>query len=304
MIERIDGFKVNQKSVVKITSMGNITEKMYLSRRNTEATVIRLPDNKFMVCRTGEIKEIQQMEKRTDCKNSLKKSMRNLRNLLNTNIDDVRRCRWVTLTYAENMTDTKRLYEDFKKFNMKLRYKIGKYEYIVAMEPQGRGAWHAHVVLIFDQIAPFIPNEVIRDAWGHGFVTVKKLDDVDNVGAYLTAYLGDMELEELRETKGLGALDGQTVKTVEYTDENGNKKSKYYIKGGRLHMYPANFNLYRNSRGVKKPIEEYCTEAEAIKKVSAATLTFQTTNLFTSPEDGFSCVIDKAYYNSKRKPIQ
>jgi hypothetical protein len=157
-------------------------------------------------------------------------------------------------------------------------------------------------VFIFDHTAPFIQNEVLRDIWGHGFVTIKKLDDVDNVGAYLTAYLGDMEVgEALKENID---INGMEVKNIEYLDPDGSKKSKYYIKGGRLHMYPAKFNLYRNSRGVKKPIEEYCTEAEAIKKVSAATLTFQTTHLYTSPEDGFSCVIDKKYYNSKRKSFQ
>jgi hypothetical protein len=65
-------------------------------------------------------------------------------------------------------------------------------------------------------------------------------------------------------------------------------------------MYPSGFNLYRNSRGIKQPIEEYCTEEEARKKVSAGTLTFQSTHLYTNPEDGFECIIDKKYYNSKR----
>lgn len=305
MLEPIKDFKVQKTSEVKITYMGNIIEKMYLSRRNKEATVKRMPDNKMLILRSGEVKELKHIETRVECKNSLKRTMRNLRNLLNANIDDVSMCRWVTLTYAENMTDTKKLYLDFDKFNKRFRYyckksDYGNYEYIVAMEPQGRGAWHAHVVFIFDRKAPYIQNEVLRTIWGHGFVTIKKLDDVDNVGAYLTAYLGDMELEEAVENKRLSGSVEQLVKAVEYKDENGEKKTKYYIKGARLGMYPAGFNLYRNSRGVKKPIEEYCTEEEARKKVSAATLTFQSTNLYTNPEDGFECIIDKKYYNSKR----
>lgn len=298
-LQKIDGFRLSSKSTIKVTVMGNVIETMYLSKRNTKATVQRLKDNKMLILSTGEIKEITPMENRLDSKNSLKKTMRALRNLLNANITDVKKCRWITLTYAENMTDTKRLYSDFDKFNKRLKYhceknKYGKYEYIVAMEPQGRGAWHAHLVCIFEKSAPFIENKVLSDIWGHGFVTIKKLDDVDNVGAYLTAYLGDMDLEEVQ---GLN-FDNKEIKTVEYV-ENGEKKKKYYVKGARLSMYPPKFNLYRYSRGVNKPVEEYMPLEEVKKKVSGATLTYGSTHLFTS-EDGFECVIDKKYYNKKR----
>lgn len=286
--------------------MGNVIEKMYLSKKNKRATVIRLPDNKMLIVRTGEIRRIQHMENRLECKNSLKKTMRRLRNLLNANIDDVTKCRWVTLTYAENMTDTKRLYEDFRKFNMRLKHyckkhDYGNYEYIVAMEPQGRGAWHCHVVYIFENKAPFIANEELRRMWGHGFVTIKRLDDVDNVGAYLTAYLCDMEYDEAVKSGVPIKQYATELKEVEY-EEDGIKKSKYYVKGARLYMYPPKCNLYRCSRGVKKPIEEYMTENDALKKVSAATLTFQSTHLYS--DNVMQCVIDKKYYNTKRKVKQ
>ena len=32
--------------------------------------------------------------------------------------------------------------------------------------------------------------------WEQGFTKTTKLDDIDNIGAYLTAYLGDMEFTE------------------------------------------------------------------------------------------------------------
>ena len=107
--------------------------------------------------------------------------------------------RWITLTYAENMTDTDRLYFDFKDFNKRFQYycKINGYskpEYIVMMEPQGRGAWHCHLLYIWDCKAPYVANKTLRDLWGHGFVKIKKLDNCDNVGAYLTAYLGIWKL--------------------------------------------------------------------------------------------------------------
>lgn len=306
-LQKIDDYKVHRKSIVKLTTMGNIVEKMYLSRRNTTATVQRLKDNKMLVLSTGEVKEIKKMESRIESTNSLRKSMRVLRNIINANVVDVSHCRWITLTYAENMTDTKRLYVDFKKFIMRFKYycekeKLGKFEYIVAMEPQERGAWHAHLLMIFENKAPFIPSDVLWRIWSpkgidvnQDYVTIKKLDDVDNVGAYLTAYLGDMDIQDI---KNLDVV-GKEIKVIDYIDEEGKNKKKYYVKGARLNLYPANFNLYRCSRGIKKPIEEYMTEEQARKKVSAATLTYDSTHLYTSNE-GFECVIDKKYYNNKR----
>ena len=44
------------------------------------------------------------------------------------------------------------------------------------------------------------------------------------------------------------------------------------------------------------------TENDALKKVSAATLTFQSTHLYS--DNVMQCVIDKKYYNTKRKVKQ
>jgi hypothetical protein len=200
------------------------------------------------------------------------------------------------------MTDPKRLYTDFKKFNMKLRYKYGHYEYIACAEPQGRGAWHLHIIMIFDKKAPYIPVLELVDTWAQGTnVTVAKLDDIDNIGAYLTAYLGDISLDEATE-KGISA-EGK-IKEVEIVADNGEKIKKKYIKGGRLHLYPPKFNIYRCSRGVNKPVIEYLTTAEAQKKVSADTLTYKKTIKIYDDDTEFTNHIDYEYYNSKRSESQ
>ena len=187
----------NSYDEVRVKEMGNVIEVMYSERTNHKIHIRKLSDTEYVDLRTGEIKECNKIDNRAGNLNSVRQSLGRLRDLLNTNITDVSKCRWVTLTYAENMTDPKKLYEDFKKFNMRMRYKGYKYEYIVCMEPHGRGAWHAHLVMIFDDKAPYIPNDEMASIWGHGFTTTKKLEDVDNVGAYLTAYLGDMDMSDL-----------------------------------------------------------------------------------------------------------
>jgi hypothetical protein len=137
-------------------------------------------------------------------------------------------------------------------------------------------------------------NDVVADLWKRGFVTVKRLDDVDNVGAYLTAYLGDMELNEALE-RGVGG----EIKTVEY-EENGEQKSKRYIKGARLSMYPPGFNIFRYSKGCKKPIVTYTNYAEAKKKACGGTQTFSKAVVLLDEESDFKDTIVYEYYNTER----
>lgn len=290
---------------VRLKMTGNVMEIMYADGVSSPPAIRRISADLYEDLNTGEVKEFQHIENRSENLQSVARSLARLRDYLNTNIDDVSRCRWVTLTYAENMTDTQRLYEDFKAFNRRHRKRVGHYEYIVAAEPQGRGAWHLHVVMIFPRRAPFIPNEDMAADWRKGFVKVKKLDDVDNVGAYLTAYLGDMELnQETVKIIGLGEAVRQSrrgnMKVIDYLDEDGNPQQKAIIKGARLCFYPPKFNLYRCSRGIKKPDIVNMTEKEAQKKVSGATLTFEKTLQIKGDERAFSRILNYRYYNQIR----
>lgn len=293
----------NPNLAVKVTEMGNVIEVQYMSRRNCKQTIQMLQGGEqFVICATGEIKDVEHHNTRKDNKKGLYKTFANARAVINANVTDVSKVRWCTLTYAENMTDPKRLYEDFRNFNWRFQYYCkqkgySKPEYIVMMEPQGRGAWHAHLLYIWqDQKAPYIANQEFREMWGHGFVRIKKLDNVDNVGAYLTAYLGDMEIDEMDVSKAVG----KQCKVVEVEDEDGKKVKKAIVKGARLDLYPANFNMLRCSRGVKRPVAEMMSQEEASKKVSAATKTFESAIKLTDHENDFETVIIREQYNKVR----
>ena len=298
--------------MVRVKEMGNIIEVMYQEKRNNSNVIKKLNANEYIDTRTGEVKEFMHIENRAQAINDVRKSLSRLRDYINTNVTDISKCKWVTLTYKENMTDTKKLYDDFKRFNMKLRYYLSKqnykYEYIVAMEPQGRGAWHAHILMIFDCKAPYIDNnDVMASIWGHGFTSTKDLDgSIDNLGAYLTAYLGDMELKEGIDTIGLNNIFDKhgkckyQVSEVEI-NEDGRNISKAFIKGLRMALYPPKFNIYRCSRGIKKPIITYDSEINAQKKISAGTLTFERTIKLTDSDSDYINHINYRYYNLARK---
>ncbi len=280
---------------VKLTTMGNVIEESFSSSANRQPTIKRLPNDKYVVLSTGEIKDCSSSTNRGVDKISLYRTFKKIRELVNTNVVDTSKCRWCTLTYAENMTDTKRLYIDFDSFRKRFnRYltKIGLSvpEYISVAEPQARGAWHLHIIWIWNTVAPFIPNKQLAELWLHGFVNIKKLDTVDNVGAYLTAYLGDVVVPYDDTLKG--------SKTVEI---DGQKKS--VVKGGRLHLYPPSFNILRHSRGIKKPVVEYMTHKQAQKKVLGATKTFEQAYMLTLDDDK-QITVTKVQYNRCRSSCQ
>ena len=182
---------------VTVKECGNLIEVRYSVNAPPEIVIQKLTADLYLDNRTGEVKAFRHTENRAEDKSSVAQSLCRLRDLINTNVADPDRVLWVTLTYRENMRDSSRLYEDFRRYRQRLNYYLDKRgqpkcEYIAAAEPQGRGAWHLHLLLLFPDKAPFIPNTEMARLWGQGFTKTKSLKGVDNPGLYLTAYLGDM----------------------------------------------------------------------------------------------------------------
>lgn len=306
-VTKIDNMQIDVNAKVRIKEMGNITEIMYSNSYASTCSIKKLNKYEYLDLETGEVKEFKKMENRACDISSVRKSLGRLRDYINTNVTDVNNCKWVTLTYAENMTDPKKLYDDFKKFNMRLKYFLKvNYEYIVAMEPQGRGAWHAHMLLIFDNKAPWIANDDMFRIWKNGWTTTKKLDDVDNVGAYLTSYMCDVLVDDvkdmLEESPELlrKLIDGSLMGKEVQVDERGVIVTKTVVKGARLYLYPPQFNLYRCSKGIEKPVIFYDTEKNAQKKVGSAKPTYEKSIQLEDVEKDFKKVLNYRYYNSLR----
>ena len=293
--------KNHKDRICKVTTTGNIVEIMEISALNRKQTVQRLNKDEAVVLSTGEKIQLNHADDRSGNVKNMRKSMKNLRDLINANITDTGNCLFITLTYAENMTDEKRLYDDMRKFLQRLKYycKVNGLlipEYIAVVEPQGRGAWHVHLFLLFPEKAPFVPSIKLAELWGFGFVKIEKIDNVDNVGAYLTAYLCNLPLEEA-EQNGIDPSDYRMIE-CEVESELGVKQKKKILKGARLSMYPAGMNFYRCSRGVKRPEVEWMTVDKANKKASAGTLTYE--KYIRISEDEFLSDISYRYFNALR----
>ena len=288
----------------KVVSMGPVIEVTTFQRRPKAPPIRKLTRDLYEDTRTGDVKEYVHTANRSEGKDSIRKTLAHIRALINTNVVRHECCRWVTLTYAENMRDQKRLYRDFKSFWKRFLYwckgqGYGKPEYITVIEPQGRGAWHVHAFFIWDGPAPYIDNDGdMERLWGHGWTTTKAVTDCDNIGAYFSAYLADMPIEE---AKVLGELPfGTEIVDKEVEERDGQKLTKKIVKGGRLHLYPPGMNILRRSKGIKDPVEEWMTSQKANEKASVGTLTYSVAFEIVDDTGGKVNTVSKEYYNTKR----
>jgi len=279
---------------VRLKQCGDIVEVLQMSRWNNKCNIIKLNDAEYIHVDSGEIREFVKAENRSQSRRALKKTFETIRDVVNANVrSDNKECvRWLTFTYAENMTDRDRLMKDLEKMRKKAMYQLGKFKYISVVEPQGRGAWHSHEFWIFPSKAPFIDTKWLEEKWGNGFVKVKRVTNVDNQGAYLTAYLGDMPLREALETGHIP--NGCEIKEIDVEGE-----IKRFIKGGRLHLYPNKFNILRTSRGIDRGTKEYTSCKKAKEKVGSAKPTFETAYTLKL-DNSVDLAICKQYYNMAR----
>ena len=283
-IERVDpatlkNFKPN---FIKCTESGNITEFVLLARSPLPFPIKRIDKDYYMIIGddSGEVFEYKHAENKAGSITSVRRTLANLRAIINANCVDENKMRWVTLTYAENMTDRSRLYDDFNSFWKRFKRwckknNIAAPEYIAVAEPQGRGAWHMHIIWLFPDKAPYIANnEVLEPLWGHGFTKIKAVHGVDNIGAYFSAYLADIPLDEFQREQGDDS--DYPVKYNEVSDDDtGETTKKAFVKGARLRFYPSEMNIYRCSRGVKMPVVSKMSRTEyEKKKASSGKLTF------------------------------
>lgn len=119
---------------------------------------------------------------------SINRTKTEIRRLVNSN---PQLNKFLTLTFAENITDLKIANYIFNKFVLRMTYKYPGFEYLAVPEFQKRGAVHYHLLCNL----PFIEIQELQAIWGQGFIKLNKIDNVNNVGAYVSKYLGK-EMDE------------------------------------------------------------------------------------------------------------
>lgn len=285
---------------VTVTQMNHVVEVQYMEKMNRTNHIQKLDKDRYVDKRTGEIKFYEHIDNREGSLNSLRQTFKKMRYLINNNFIGNGNELHITLTYAENMTDTKRLYSDLDKFMKRLKYKyrdVTTLDYMNVIEPQGRGAWHCHLLIRFNDLQTvYIPNSELAELWGQGFIKIKSLKDIDNIGAYLSAYLADIELEI--DTLTAGEMLSIASANHEVTTKIVSGQEKKFIKGGRLRLYPPGMNLYRKSKGIVFPERRQMRYENVKKVVQSAQPNYS--KAYTVKNDDFENTIIFEQYNLKR----
>ena len=290
-----DEFSINPDAVVKVTTMKHIVELLYMDKVNVEPHIRKLDAERYVDLKTGEIREFERTENRSQGENSLRKTFNRLRELINSNFEGAANELFITLTYRGELqtNDPKIVYGDFKKFMMRMKYKykdVSTIDYINVLEPHASGNFHMHVLMRFNDLGNiYIPNKELADIWGNGFVQIQSLKNVDNIGAYVSAYLADIEVPD--------ALEGHA--DVVEKEVNGQKKK--FLKGARLRFYPTGVNIYRKSKGIRDAEKERMSYETAQKKLGAATPNFKYGVELIDNEKDFRNTLIKEQYNLKRQ---
>lgn len=149
-------------------------------------------DNKKKV--KGRTSEATEEDKKINRDKVCSRAERDLRRIINSNYIQGS-SRFVTLTFRDNIQDLKWANYEFTKFVKRWQYKLGyKLQYSAVIEFQKRGAIHYHC--IFYNIPQKLNLPVLRDIWGYGSVNVKRIEHVDNVGAYMVKYMSKNSNDE------------------------------------------------------------------------------------------------------------
>ena len=163
---------------------------------------------------------------------------------------------FITLTYAENMQDIEKADKDFKKFIQRFKYRYPDLKYIAVREFQKRGAIHFHMICNWND--GLNDEEQIKEKerwfgeklWSHGFVDIKVLDGIDNIGAYLIKYMTkNISIEAFKGKKAYLCSKGLD-KPVEYRGDEaevilkayGLKDKKEVFTNSYISEYLGNIN--------------------------------------------------------------
>lgn len=174
--------------------------------------------------------------------------------------------KFLTLTFADNITDLEYANAEFMKFTKRFNYHVtgqkkAVLKYVAVVEFQKRGAVHYHVIYFN---LPYTPNDEIREIWGHGFVKINAIEHVTNVGAYVCKYMG---------------------KTFEDEKARHDKHRKRYFA----------------SRGLYKPVERAITDEKELSELVARLAQFK---VFEAEfENDYVGKIKYTQFNANRKNL-
>lgn len=99
-VKRVDFKELENPAMVKKIAAGNVVEFVSMKRAPTEIPVKKLSSTEYLDLRTGEIIEYDKSTDKSDCYQSVRRTLKYIRQLINANCNDESRLLWITLTLS------------------------------------------------------------------------------------------------------------------------------------------------------------------------------------------------------------
>ena len=161
----------------------------------------------------------------------LARNQKDIRRIVNSNFNQWGELsKFLTLTFKDDIRDLKEANALFSDFVYRINYHIfgtkkSALKYLCVPEFTKKGRVHYHVA-IFNM--PYVPHKRLMELWGNGGLNIKKISQVDNVGAYICKYLSKDMAEKLKGKKCYFTSRG-LKKPVEITDEKKVEKCLLHL---------------------------------------------------------------------------
>ena len=118
--------KLYDLTQVKLKTAGNTSVIQFTAGNNKSCPVRNLSKDEYLDKKTGEVKEKNKSKNRQQVPKSVRKSINKLMDLIRCNATDSAKCRWLTVTYEEVMTDGHQAFLDAKLFLRRLKRYLAK----------------------------------------------------------------------------------------------------------------------------------------------------------------------------------
>lgn len=208
-----------------------VYSKVVVSGPVIEVYEYEKPVEKGYQSRGGRNKEADRESKDKNREKTLRRARQDIRRIVNSNIGaygEEFTAKFLTLTFADNVKDLDLANKEFKRFIKRMNYHIfatkkGNLRYTVVPEFQDRGSVHYHVIIYN---IPYTKSEYIEKIWKNGFIKINKIDNVNNVGAYICKYLTKANDDHRLKGKKCYFNSRGLYKPIEITDEKKAEKIK------------------------------------------------------------------------------
>lgn len=182
-------YDLSDYNYFKVTIGGKVLQLTAMKAKPKGGNHIKnISADEYLIVRTGEIKQ----RNRNSSVNSYytwRRRAKNLIMLINNNFSSQNNEVFITLTYAECMTDYARCQKDFKSFIEKLIYHYPDSMYLAIPELQERGTWHVHALVKSPRSQSlFIAKDDINKWWAQGQTDIKRITDAENIGKYFISH--------------------------------------------------------------------------------------------------------------------